>query len=121
MGRPHADRRRHPPLHIGKAPPDDGAIAELGLERVRFELEDFDDPYLVYARDPFVATAIVDQAMMSWLMSSDPQWDYQLAGGWALAMREDLRATPSPYEVEPVLEALLAFRTASRGRQARCF
>ena len=101
---------RTSPLHIGKVPPDDGSIDELGLERVTFELGDFNRQWLVYAADPRVATAVVDHQMMSWLMTSDPQWDYELADGWLMVMREDLRANPSPYEVEPVLEALLAFR-----------
>jgi hypothetical protein len=101
---------RTSPLHIGKVPPDDRSIDELELERVTFELEDFNRQWLVYAADPRVATAIVDQQMMSWLMTSHPQWDYELADGWLMVMREDLRASPSPYELEPVLEALLAFR-----------
>ena len=100
---------RTSPVHIGKAPPDDGSIDDLGLERVRFELADFDRGFLVYAKDPFVATAVVDQAMISWLMTFDRQWDFELADGWLMSMREDLRAS-SPYEVEPVLEALFAFR-----------
>ena len=66
--------------------------------------------WLVYAADPRMATAIVDQQMMLWLMSSNPQWDYELADGWLMVMREDLRASPSQYELQPVLEALLAFR-----------
>ena len=98
------------PLHIGKAPPDEGAIEDLRLERVRFELGAFNQAYLVYAADRYVATAVVDQSMMDWLMTSDPQWDYQIADGWLMVLREDLRATPNPYELEPVLEALLVFR-----------
>jgi len=98
------------PLHIGKVPPDDRSIDKLDLERVTFELGDFNKQWLVYAADPHVATAVVDQRMMQWLMTSHPQWDYELADGWLMVMREDLRASPSEYEVEPVLEALLAFR-----------
>jgi hypothetical protein len=98
------------PLHIGKVPPDEHAIDELGLERVRFELGAFNDAYLVYAADPYVATAFVDQQMIAWLMESDPQWDYQVADGWVMCMREKLRARPDPYDLEPVLGALLAFR-----------
>jgi len=98
------------PLHIGKAPPDEGSIDELGLHRVEFELGAFNEAYLVYAADRYVATAIVDQRMMDWLMRSDPQWDYEIADGWLMVMREDLRANPNNYELEPVLEALLAFR-----------
>ena len=77
---------------------------------VTFELGDFNRQWLVYAADPRVATTIVDQQMMSWLMTSHPQWDYELTDGWLMVMREDLRASPSQYELEPVLEALLAFR-----------
>ena len=101
---------RTSPLHIGKDPPDDRSIDKLGLERVTFELGDFNRQWLVYAADPRVAMAIVDQRMMLWLMTSHPQWDYELADGWLMVMREDLRASPSQYELEPVLEALLAFR-----------
>jgi hypothetical protein len=101
---------RTSPLHIGKVPPDDRSIKELGLEHITFELGDFNRQWLVYAADPRVATAGVDQQMMQWLMSSHPQWDYELADGWLMVMREDLRASPSQYELEPVLEALLAFR-----------
>ena len=101
---------RTSPLHIGKVPPDDRSIKELGLEHVTFELGDFNRQWLVYAADPRVAMAVVDQQMMQWLMSSHPQWDYELADGWLMVMREDLRASPSPYELEPVLKALLAFR-----------
>jgi len=98
------------PMHIGKAPPDEGAIDELGLQVVEFELGAFNEAYLVYAADRYVATAVVDQPMMDWLLSSDPQWDYQIADGWLMVMREDLRAKPDPYDLEPVLEALLEFR-----------
>ena len=101
---------RTSPLHIGKVPPDDRSIDELGLERVTFESETSTRQWLVYAADAAVATAIIDQQMMSWLMASHPQWDYELADGWLMVMREDLRASPSQYELEPVLEALLAFR-----------
>jgi hypothetical protein len=101
---------RTSPLHVGKAPPDEGSIDELRLDRVTFELEDFNRQWLVYAADRRVANAIVDQRMMAWLMGSSGQFDYELADGWLMVMREDLRASPSPYEVEPVLAALLAFR-----------
>ena len=101
---------RTSPLHIGKVPPDERSIDALRLEQVTFELADFNRQWLVYAAEPRVATAIVDQPMMRWLMSSPVQYDYELADGWLMAMREDLRASPSQYELEPVLAALFAFR-----------
>ena len=111
---------RTSPLHIGQVPPDDRSIDELGLDRVTFELDDFNRQWLVYAADPAVATAIIDQQMISWLMSSHPQWDYEVADGWLMVMREDLRASPSQYDLEPVLEALLACRDQSPARRTRC-
>jgi Protein of unknown function (DUF3137) len=101
---------RTSPLRIGKVPPDERSIDELHLKRVTLELEDFNRQWLVYAADPRVATAIVDQRMMQWLMSSHAQFDYELADRWLMVMREDLRASPSQYELEPVFEALFAFR-----------
>jgi hypothetical protein len=101
---------RTSPLHIGKVPPDERSIDALRLEQVTFELADFNRQWLVYAAEPRVATAIVDQPMMRWLMSSPVQFDYELADGWLMVMREDLRASPSQYELEPVLAALFAFR-----------
>jgi hypothetical protein len=112
---------RTSPLHIGKVPPDERSIDELRLDRVTFELEDFNRQWLVYASDPRVANAIVDQRMMAWLMSSPVQFDYELADGWLMVMREDLRASPSPYELEPVLEALLAFREQIPGVASSLF
>jgi hypothetical protein len=58
---------------------------------------------------------------MAWLMSSPVQFDYELADGWLMVMREDLRASPSPYELEPVLDALLAFREQIPGVASSLF
>jgi hypothetical protein len=95
-------------LHVGKAAPEQHAIDDLGLRKVEMELGEFNRAFHVYARDPYVATAFLDQRMMAWLLEFDPQWDFEIADGWAMCIREHLRAR-DPYELEPVLDALMAF------------
>lgn len=69
--------RRHGPL--------DAARNAAGLPRIDFELETFNRRFEVRSEDRRLASAVIDQRMMGWLLDSDPALGFQLQDGWLLA------------------------------------
>jgi hypothetical protein len=83
--------RRHGPLDVARK--------AAGLPGQEFELETFNRLFEVHSDDRRLASAVVDQRMMGWLLESDPALGFQLQHGWVLAWMPRL----SPQELERVL------------------
>lgn len=62
----------------------DVARKAVGLPEQEFELETFNRLFEVRADDRRLASAVVDQRMMGWLLESDPVLGFQLQHGWLL-------------------------------------
>ena len=69
--------RRHGPLDVARTAAGPGGQ--------KFELETFNRLFEVRADDRRLASAVVDQRMMGWLLESDPVLGFQLQHGWLLA------------------------------------
>jgi hypothetical protein len=74
--------RRHGPL--------DAARNAAGLQRIEFELAEFNRRFEVRSDDRRLASAVVDQRMIGWLLESDPALGFHLQGGWLLAWMPQL-------------------------------
>jgi hypothetical protein len=83
----------------------DVARSVAGLGGQELELEDFNRVFEVRSDDGRLASAIVDQRMMSWLLESDPVLGFQLQHGWLLAWMPRL----PPQEIERVLTMVERF------------
>jgi hypothetical protein len=83
----------------------DVARSAAGLGGQEFELEDFNRVFEVRSDDGRLASSIVDQRMMSWLLESDPVLGFQLQHGWLLAWLPRL----PPQEIERVLTMVERF------------
>jgi hypothetical protein len=78
----------------------------LGLDGVQFESDEFDRAYKVTCADHRFATALVDPAMMAWLLDAPSPVIFQTVGSHALAAATDRR----PESIPGLLHALLDFR-----------
>jgi hypothetical protein len=78
----------------------------LGLDGVQFESDDFDKAYRVLCGDRRFATALVDPAMMAWLLDAPSPVAFQTAGPHLLAVSTDRRPTAIP----GLFHALVDFR-----------
>lgn len=89
--------RRHGPLDVARN--------AAGLGGQEFELETFNRLFEVRADDRRLASAVVDQRMMVWLLESDPALGFQLQHGWLLAWMPRM----PPRELERVLATVEGF------------
>src|SRR5687767_7924500 len=74
--------RRHGPL--------DAARNAAGLQQIEFELDEFNRRFEVHSDDRRLASAVIDQRMIGWLLESDPALGFQLQEGWLLAWMPQL-------------------------------
>jgi hypothetical protein len=77
-----------------------------GLADVETEWEEFNRAFRVRAADARFAIALLDGAMMEWLVGRPGSEGFEIAGGWLLASAAQLY----PWEIERVLESGLGFR-----------
>ena len=78
----------------------------LGLDGVQFESDAFDRAYRVTCDDRRFASALVDPAMIAWLLDAPSPVMFQTAGTHLLAASEDRR----PEAIPALLHAMLDFR-----------
>jgi len=78
----------------------------LGLDGVQFESDAFDRAYRVTCDDRRFASALVDPAMIAWLLDAPSPVLFQTVGTHLLAAAEDRR----PEAIPGLLHALLDFR-----------
>jgi hypothetical protein len=83
--------RRHGPLDVARK--------ATGLGGQEFELENFNRVFEVRSDDRRLASAVIDQRMIGWLLESDPVLGFQLQHGWLLVWMPRL----PPQELERVL------------------
>jgi hypothetical protein len=76
-------------------------------DEVLFESEAFDLAWKVMADDHRLASTIVDQRMMAWLLQQEPNMSFELGGAWAMTVthRADLEA---PADLISALDSFLA-------------
>ncbi len=74
--------RRHGPLDVARN--------AAGLQRIEFELDEFNRRFEVRSDDRTLASAVIDQRMIGWLLESDPALGFQLQEGWLLAWMPQL-------------------------------
>jgi len=94
-----------PSLLVRRQGPLDVALNAAGLGGQEFELETFNRLFEVRSNDRRLASAVVDQRMMGWLLESDPALGFQLQDGWLLAWMPRL----PPRELERVLSLVEGF------------
>ena len=70
--------------------PLDVARNAAGLQRIEFELDEFNRRFEVRSDDRRLASAVIDQRMIGWLLESDPALGFQLQEGWLLARMPQL-------------------------------
>jgi hypothetical protein len=90
--------RRHGPLDVARN--------AAGLQRIEFELDEFNRRFEVRSDDRRLASAVIDQRMIGWLLESDPALGFQLQEGWLLAWMPQL----PPDELERTLTTVEGFR-----------
>jgi hypothetical protein len=78
----------------------------LGLGGIQFESDDFDKAYRVTCNDRRFASALVDPAMIAWLLDAPSPVVFQTVGDHLLAASTDRR----PETIPSLLHALLDFR-----------
>ena len=78
----------------------------LGLDGIQFESDDFDKAYRVTCDDRRFASALVDPAMMAWLLDAPSPVAFQTAGTHLLAVSTDRR----PDAIPGLFRALVDFR-----------
>lgn len=78
----------------------------LGLDGVQFESDDFDKAYRVQCGDRRFATALIDPAMMAWLLDAPSPVAFQIAGTHLLAVSTDRR----PDAIPGLFHAVVDFR-----------
>jgi len=89
--------RRHGPLDVARN--------AAGLQRIEFELDEFNRRFEVRSDDRRLASAAIDQRMIGWLLESDPALGFQLQEGWLLAWMPQL----PPDELERTLTTVEGF------------
>lgn len=95
-----------PRLTIERETPLSRVVQVAGVADVETEWEGFNRAYRVRAADARFAIALLDGAMMEWLVARPDTEGFEIAGGWLLASA----AQVYPWEIEQVLESALAFR-----------
>jgi hypothetical protein len=95
-----------PGLSIEHRGPVGRIAGALGLDGIQFESDDFDKAYRVTCDDRRFASAMVDPAMMAWLLDAPSPVVFQLAGAHLLVASTDRR----PEMIPGLLHALLDFR-----------
>jgi hypothetical protein len=78
----------------------------LGLNGIQFESDEFDKAYRVTCDDRRFASALVDPAMMAWLLDAPSPVTFETSGTHLLAAGTDRR----PETIPGLLHALLDFR-----------
>ena len=78
----------------------------IGLDDIRFELEEFNDEFDVKSKDRRFANDFVDQRMMRFLLGTDRAFEFEACGRWLLCHSKRRR----PMELVPLLGTLKAFR-----------
>ena len=78
----------------------------IGLDDIRFELEDFNRAFNVKAKDRKFANDFVDQRMMRWMLEADRGFAFETSGKWLLTYSKRRR----PAELVPLLGTLQQFR-----------
>jgi len=94
-----------PPLLVRRHGPLDSARNAAGFHGQEFELETFNRRFEVRSDDRRLASAVVDQRMIGWLLESDPALGFELQNGWLLAWMPRL----PPDELERVLAMVEGF------------
>lgn len=94
-----------PPLLVRRHGPLDVARNAAGLQRIEFEIEEFNRRFEVRSDDRRLASAVIDQRMIGWLLESDPALGFQLQDGWLLAWMPQL----PPDELERTLTTVEGF------------
>jgi hypothetical protein len=89
--------RRHGPLDVARN--------AAGVQRIEFELDEFNRRFEVRSDDRRLASAVIDQRMIGWLLESDPALGFQLQEGWLLAWMPQL----PPDELERTLTTVEGF------------
>jgi hypothetical protein len=89
--------RRHGPLDVARN--------AAGLQRIEFELDEFNRRFEVRSDDRRLASAVIDQRMIGLLLESDPALGFQLQEGWLLAWMPQL----PPDELERTLTTVEGF------------
>ena len=89
--------RRHGPLDVARN--------AAGLQRIEFELDEFNRRFEARSDDRRLASAVIDQRMIGWLLESDPALGFQLQEGWLLAWMPQL----PPDELERTLTTVEGF------------
>jgi hypothetical protein len=95
-----------PRLTIERETPLSRVAQVAGVADVETEWEEFNRAYRVGAADARFATALLDGAMMEWLVARPESEGFEISGGWLLAFATQVY----PWEIEQVLENALAFR-----------
>ena len=96
---------RWPSLLVRRQGPLDTARNAAGLHGQEFELETFNRRFEVRSDDRRLASAVIDQRMIGWMLESDPALGFQLQHGWLLAWMPLL----PPRELERVLSKAEGF------------
>ncbi|HEX5937142.1 MAG TPA: hypothetical protein VFZ75_05560 [Actinomycetota bacterium] len=96
---------RWPSLLVRRHGPLDVARNAAGLQRIGFELDEFNRRFEVRSDDRRLASAVIDQRMIGWLLESDPALGFQLQEGWLLAWMPQL----PPDELERTLTTVEGF------------
>ena len=78
----------------------------VGLHDIEFESDDFNHAFNVKAGDRKFANDLIDARMMTWLLTVDGRFSFEVAGRWVLASSRRLGAT----ELGPLLETVRGFR-----------
>jgi hypothetical protein len=78
----------------------------IGLDDIAFELAEFNDEFNVKSRDRKFANDLVDQRMMRWLLATEGNASFEVAGRWLLVAVRRV----SPGEIVPLLATLKGFR-----------
>jgi hypothetical protein len=85
-------------------PTNRGLRPHTSMKPAVFELEQFNRSIEVHSTDPFFASALIDQRMMEWLLSSLRRTVIEVADGWAVAWSNSLRGSAkSPQDLIDLL------------------
>ncbi len=83
------------------------ALADrIGLRDIEFESEAFNRAFNVKSADRKFANDLLDARMMDWLLRTDADFRFEVAGRWALASSKKRR----PQDLIPLLGTLRQFR-----------
>ena len=78
----------------------------LGLDDIRFEMDEFNRAFNVKAKDRRFANDLVDQRMMEWLLGTSTEFRFEACGPWLMCFGKKRR----PTELIPLLGTLQRFR-----------